>query len=74
MLRQSPPRAAKRVRAAAERLAETLTEVTALMEVLEMLQRRLQHVAGKQRRRGQPAAFQLAENPFDLEFNYMPAA
>lgn len=73
-LRQSPQRAAKRVRAAAERLAEALTDVAALVEVLVSLQRRLRQVAGKQRRRGQPAAFQLAENPYDLEFNYMPAA
>ena len=46
----------------------------ALLEVLVALQRRLRQLAGKQRRRGQPAAFQLAENPFDREFNYMPAA
>jgi hypothetical protein len=73
-LRQSPPRLAKRVRASAERLAESLTELAALVAVLVALRRRLQQLAGKQRRRGQPAAFQLAENPFDLEFNYMPAA
>jgi hypothetical protein len=73
-LRQSQQRAAKRVRAAAERLAETLTDLAALVEVLAALQRRLRHLSGKQRRRGHPAAFQLVENPFDLEFNYMPAA
>lgn len=73
-LRQSPPRAAKRVRAAAERLVEALTDVAALLEVLVRLQRRLRQLAGKQRRRAGPAAFQLAENPYDLEFNYMPAA
>ncbi|HEY7424325.1 MAG TPA: hypothetical protein VH682_08870 [Gemmataceae bacterium] len=74
LLRQSSPRLAKRVRAAAERLAEGLTDVAALVEVLVRLQRRLRQLAGKQRRRGQPAAFQLAENPYDLEYNYMPAA
>ncbi|MHB1426637.1 MAG: hypothetical protein ACYC3I_26040 [Gemmataceae bacterium] len=73
-LRQSAPRAAKRMRAAAELLVEALNEVAALLEVLVALQRRLRQVTGKQRRRGQPAAFQLADNPFDLEFNYMPAA
>lgn len=73
-LRQSQPRAAKQVRAAAERLAEALSDVAALVGVLVALQRRLRQLIGKQRRRGQPAAFQLVENPFDLEFNYMPAA
>ena len=73
-LRQSQPRAAKQVRAAAERLVEALSDVAALVGVLVALQRRLRQLIGKQRRRGQPAAFQLVENPFDLEFNYMPAA
>jgi hypothetical protein len=62
--RRSQHRAAKRVRAAAEALEQALTR----------LRRRLLRVAGKQRRRGKPAAFQLVENPYDLEFNYMPAA
>jgi Transposase DDE domain len=73
-LRQSQQRAAQRVRAAAERLAEALPDVAALVAVLGALQKRLQRVVGKRRRRGQPAAFQLAENPFELEFTYMPAA
>lgn len=73
-LRQSSTRAAKRVRSAAERLVEALSDVVALVKVLVALQRRLWQLTGKQRRRGQPAAFQLVENPYDLEFNYMPAA
>jgi DDE family transposase len=73
-LRQSQPRAAKRVRAAAEQLAAALSELTTLVTVLGALQKRLRQLAGKQRRRAQPAAFQLAENPLELEFRYMPAA
>lgn len=73
-LRQSQPRAAKRVRAAAERLAETLGDVAALVVVLVELHKRLRQLPDKQRRRGKPAAFQLAENPWELEFTYMPAA
>jgi hypothetical protein len=71
-LRQSQPRAAKRVRAAAEALAAALGEVAALVGVLAELQRRLQRLAGKQKRRGKPAAFQLVENPLETEFAYLP--
>jgi hypothetical protein len=74
LLPQSQQRAAKRVRAAAEGLAAALGAVAAVVAVLGELQKRLQQVPGKQRRRGKPAAFQLAENPLDLEFQYMPAA
>jgi len=73
-LRQSQHRAAKRVRAAAEDLAAALGAVAAVVAVLGELRERLQQVPGKQRRRGKPAAFQLAENPLDLEFLYMTAA
>jgi hypothetical protein len=73
-LGQSQPRAAKRMRADAERLASALGDVAALLAVLVALQKRLWQLSGKQRRRGQPAAFQLAENPYDLEYNYMPVA
>jgi DDE family transposase len=73
-LRQSQHRAAKRVRAAAERLAETLGELAALVAVLVELHKRLRQLSDKQKRRGKPAAFQLAENPWELEFTYMPAA
>jgi hypothetical protein len=71
-LRQSQHRAAKRVRAAAQRLAETLGDVEALAEELQQLRQRLQRVAGKQRRRAKPAAFQLVENPLELEADYLP--
>jgi hypothetical protein len=74
LLRQSQARAAKRVRAAAESVASALTTVAAMLAVLVKLQKRLQQVRAKQRRRGKPAAFQLAENPLDLEYQYMPAA
>jgi hypothetical protein len=74
VLPQSQHRAAKRVRAAAERLAAALGAVAALVAVLVELPKRLQRVPGKQRRRGKPAAFQLADNPLDLEPPYMPAA
>ena len=74
LLRQSQHRAAKRVRAAAEEVAEALGDLAALVRVLVRLQGRLRQVAGKQRRRGKPAAFQLVENPLELEFIYMPAA
>jgi hypothetical protein len=73
-LRQSQHRAAKRVRAAAERLAAALGEVAALVVVLRELQQRLEQTPGKGRRRGHPAAFQLAENPLELEPDYWPAA
>jgi len=73
-LRQSQPRAAKRVRAAAEQLAAALAEVAVLVVVLAALQKRLRQLLGRQRRRGQPAAFQLAENPLDLEPAYWPPA
>lgn len=73
-LRQSGVRAAKRVRAAAAGVAAALGAVAAFVSVLVALQRRLQQVVGKQRRRGKPAAFALVENPLDLEFLYMPAA
>jgi DDE family transposase len=72
-LRQSQQRAAKRVRAAAEGLAAALGALASLVAVLVELQKRLQQVVGKQRRRGKPAAFQLVENPFDLEPVYLPA-
>lgn len=74
LLRQSQERAAKRVRAVAERVAAALGAVAGVVAVLLELQRRLQQVLGKQRRRGKPAAFQLAANPLDLEYLYMPAA
>jgi Transposase DDE domain len=74
LLRQSQVRASKRVRAAAEGVASALAGVAAVLEVLVQLQKRLQRVPAKQRRRGKPAAFQLAENPLDLEYQYMPAA
>ena len=74
LLRQSQARAAKRVRAAAEAVASALATVAAVVTVLVELQKRLQQVPGKQRRRSKPAAFQLAENPLDLEYLYMPAA
>jgi hypothetical protein len=73
-LRQSQERAARRVRAVAERVAAALGAVAGVVAVLVELQRRLHQVPGKQRRRGKPAAFQLAENPLDLEYLYMPAA
>jgi hypothetical protein len=59
---------------AAERLAEALGDVAALVAVLVELHKRLRQLLGKQKRRGKPAAFQLAENPWELEFTYMPAA
>jgi Transposase DDE domain len=73
-LPRSQHRCAKRVRAAAEALAEALGDLAALERALARLRRRRLRVAGKQRRRGKPAAFQLVENPYDLEFAYMPAA
>jgi Transposase DDE domain len=73
-LRQSQHRAAKRVRAAAERLAEALGDVEELTQALEQLRQRLRQVAGKQKRRGKPAAFQLLENPLELEADFMPVA
>ena len=74
LLPQSQERASKHVRAAAERLAGALGAVAELAAVLVELQQRLQQVRGKQRRRGKPAAFQLVDNPLDLEYTYMPAA
>ena len=71
-LRQSQHRSAKRVRAAAERLAAALGDVEALLEELQQLRQRLQRVAGKQKRRAKPAAFQLVENPLELEADYLP--
>jgi hypothetical protein len=73
-LRQSQHRGAKRVRAAAESLAEALGDVATLLAVLGQLQKRLGQLAGKGRRRGRPAAFQLAENPWELEDAYRPSA
>jgi Transposase DDE domain len=71
-LRQSQERGGKRVRSAAEGLARALADLGALVKELSDLQRRLQQVSGKQRRRGKPAAFQLVENPCDLELSYAP--
>lgn len=74
LLRQSQERGAKRVRASAARLARALGDVQALTAALQELRARLQRVAGKTRRRGRPAAFQLVENPLELELEYWPAA
>lgn len=74
LLRQSQTRAAKRVRAAAEEMASALAAAAGVVAVLTKLHKRLQRVPAKQRRRRKPAAFQLADNPFDLEYQYMPAA
>jgi Transposase DDE domain len=73
-LQRSQQRAAKRVRASAERLAVVVAVAAALLKELKALQRRLRAVAGKQRRRAKPAAFQLVENPWNLEADYWPAA
>jgi hypothetical protein len=71
-LQQSQHRAAKQVRAAAVGLAEALGTVTTVVRRLAKLRWHLQQLPGKQKRRGKPAAFQLVENPFDLEFDYQP--
>jgi hypothetical protein len=73
-LRQSQQRAAKRVRACAERLAVALALTAALVKELRQLRKRLRAVAGKQKRRAKPAAFQLVDNPYNLEADYWPAA
>ncbi len=72
--RQSQVRSAKRVRSAAEALARALRDVVALEQEWTRLRRQLGRVAGKQKRRGKPAAFQLIENPYNLEGEYLPAA
>jgi len=74
LLRQSQARAAKRVRAVAEPMASALAAAVGVVAVMVELQKRLQQMPVKPRRRGKPAAFQLAENPLDLEYQYMPAA
>jgi Transposase DDE domain len=73
-LRQSQHRAAKRVRAVAERLAEVLNHAASLCALLREVQQRVRRLTGKQQRRAHPAAFQLAENPLELEPAYWPAA
>jgi len=72
-LRQSQQRSARRVRAAAEGLASALGDLVALVAVLVALRQRLRQVRGRQRRRGKPAAFRLAESPLELEVDYWPA-